>query len=136
LPRSFLHRSKCAKPDRKGACARFGTAISALANVCFSTEWAGKCEFFARARQPRPNAESRHSYGLETAIPSALPQGGFGAHTESALFLMLADAARKQNGLSAAMQQEKLPFIFGGLKNFNLNFGLTLLISHLGKTLK
>ncbi|MEI4235394.1 hypothetical protein, partial [Roseovarius sp. D22-M7] len=29
---------KCAKPDRKGARARFGSAISALANFSFSTE--------------------------------------------------------------------------------------------------
>src|SRR5690606_2525402 len=39
-PRSFPHRSKCAKPDRKGARARFGSAISALANLSVSTEWA------------------------------------------------------------------------------------------------
>jgi len=38
--RSFLRRSKRAKPDRKGARARFGIAISAFANVSFSTEWA------------------------------------------------------------------------------------------------
>jgi hypothetical protein len=36
--RSFLRRSKRAKPDRKGARAGFGTAISAFANVSFSTE--------------------------------------------------------------------------------------------------
>jgi hypothetical protein len=35
--RFFLHRSKRAKPDRKSARAVFGTAISALANVSFST---------------------------------------------------------------------------------------------------
>jgi len=38
LLRSFLRRSKRAKPDRKGARAEFGTAISAFANVSFSTE--------------------------------------------------------------------------------------------------
>ncbi len=42
-PRSFPHRSKREKPDRKGARARFGMAISALANVCFSTESASCC---------------------------------------------------------------------------------------------
>ncbi|WP_212580065.1 hypothetical protein, partial [Roseovarius gaetbuli] len=37
-PRSFLHRSKRAKPDRKGARALFRTTLSATATRCFSTE--------------------------------------------------------------------------------------------------
>jgi len=37
-PRSFLHRSKREKRDRKGAYAKFRKDISALANRCFSTE--------------------------------------------------------------------------------------------------
>uniref|UniRef100_UPI003AA9A8B7 hypothetical protein n=1 Tax=Tritonibacter scottomollicae TaxID=483013 RepID=UPI003AA9A8B7 len=40
-PRSFLHRSKPAKPDQKGARAEFRAAISAIANVSFSTKSAG-----------------------------------------------------------------------------------------------
>ena len=41
-PRSFLRRSKCAKPDKKGACAEFRTDISARANVSFFTKSAGR----------------------------------------------------------------------------------------------
>ncbi|MEI4197933.1 hypothetical protein, partial [Roseovarius sp. E0-M6] len=37
-PRSFPHRSKREKLDRTGVRAGFGIAISALANVSFSTE--------------------------------------------------------------------------------------------------
>ncbi|WP_223428991.1 hypothetical protein, partial [Tateyamaria pelophila] len=36
--RSFLHRSKRAKPDKKGACAQFKALLSASATPCFSTE--------------------------------------------------------------------------------------------------
>ncbi|MEJ5219125.1 hypothetical protein WG622_12790, partial [Cognatishimia sp. D5M38] len=41
--RSFPHRSKRAKPDRKGARAMFSTALSASATRCFSTESAESC---------------------------------------------------------------------------------------------
>ena len=37
-PRYFPHRSKRAKPDRRGVHAAIGMAISALANVSFSSE--------------------------------------------------------------------------------------------------
>jgi hypothetical protein len=37
-PRYFLHRSKFAKPDRKGARAPYKTRLSATATRCFSTE--------------------------------------------------------------------------------------------------
>ncbi|MGR3628600.1 MAG: hypothetical protein ACU0BP_04940, partial [Sulfitobacter sp.] len=36
--RFFLHRSKRAKPDRKGARALFKAQLSAKATRCFSTE--------------------------------------------------------------------------------------------------
>ncbi|MBQ1203990.1 MAG: hypothetical protein IIX61_09390, partial [Loktanella sp.] len=41
-PRSFPHRSKREKPERKGACANHSHQDSALANRCFSTESAGR----------------------------------------------------------------------------------------------
>jgi len=37
-PRSIPHRSKCKKPERKGACAFIPAPHSALAARCFSTE--------------------------------------------------------------------------------------------------
>ena len=39
-PRSFLYRSKRAKPDKKGARSQFGAPLSAPATRRFSTEWA------------------------------------------------------------------------------------------------
>jgi len=61
-PRSFLHRSKRAKPDGKGARALFKTRIPASATRCFSTEPA-TCGFSAFNRiatqtrlQPAPQA--------------------------------------------------------------------------------
>jgi hypothetical protein len=42
-PRSFRHRSKCIKPDRKGACVGFGCSLSASATRCFSEESAHSC---------------------------------------------------------------------------------------------
>ena len=40
-PRSFLHRSKRAKPEPKGTRAHFRSPLSATATRCFSTESAG-----------------------------------------------------------------------------------------------
>ncbi|MDP5086581.1 MAG: hypothetical protein NWQ23_14275, partial [Yoonia sp.] len=42
--RSFLHRSKPAKPDRKGTRAVFKEHLSAIASGCFSTESANFVE--------------------------------------------------------------------------------------------
>jgi hypothetical protein len=42
--RSFLHRSKRAKPDKKGARAKSNVQLSALATLCFSTESANSVE--------------------------------------------------------------------------------------------
>jgi hypothetical protein len=74
---------------KNSVAAKFAYYMRDLAKIQYNMWWpkapldeffntiGGKCEFAARARQPRPNAESRHYYGLETAIPSALPQSGF-----------------------------------------------------------
>jgi hypothetical protein len=39
-PGYFLHRSKRAKPDKKGARALFKALLSARATRCFSIKWA------------------------------------------------------------------------------------------------
>src|SRR6056297_1284090 len=66
-PRSFLHRSKRAKPDRKGTRAGFGTAISALANVSFSTESADS--------RPSPQQRAIQAVTLEADIQTTSNTG-------------------------------------------------------------
>lgn len=76
-PRSFLHRSKHEKPDRKGARALNPAPLSAPATRCFSTESARTCRSLHTVQM---SANSRCQIccepGCRTAVTSSPPPCG------------------------------------------------------------
>jgi hypothetical protein len=65
--RSFPHRSKREKPDRKGTRAAFETAISAFANVSFSTESAERGSSLQAQADQRTKLKADIRSSFETA---------------------------------------------------------------------
>jgi hypothetical protein len=78
-PRSFLHRSKRAKPDKKGARALNPTLLSAPTTRCFSTESAetGHSLQVQNLISTQEEADLKHKtcadaakVGLESSLPN------------------------------------------------------------------